>query len=185
MCTVNGKGKGLAQLRLIPGLLLLACLIELAQANEPASPGLGTPMTAEQLEHLPSHVFADGQGLPVGRGTTQQGQQLYQTHCARCHGSLGQGGRALELVGDRALLASEYPDRGIAVFWPNAATLYEYIHRSMPPENPASFSVDELYSIIAYVLLLNDLIAEDAMVDADTLRNLPMPNRNGFITIGR
>ncbi|MFK7892108.1 MAG: c-type cytochrome [Granulosicoccus sp.] len=147
---------------------------------------LGQPVTDEQLANLPSHVFADGEGLPAGEGTAKQGVLLYTDLCAHCHGSEGQGGRAMELVGDRSLLATEYPDKGIAVFWPNAPTLFEYIYRSMPPEAPASLQANELYSLIAYLLSINGLIGNDKnmAVDAELLRSITMPNRSGFVTEG-
>lgn len=156
----------------------------LIHADDDLYPGIGTPLEQAQLGNLPQHVFPDGSGLVSGQGTVQAGEPLYKDHCAQCHGSNGQGGRALELVGDRTLLDSKFPDRGIAVYWPNAPTLYEYVYRSMPPENPASFSSDEMYSLLAYLLFLNDLIAADVVVNAKVLSNIRMPNRDGFRTIG-
>ena len=102
-----------------------------------AGPALGQPVSKEALKDEPRHVQADGSGLPAGQGNASEGAVLYAQQCASCHGNRGQGGKALELVGDRSLLATEFPDRGIAVFWPNAPTLYEYVYRSMPPDNPA------------------------------------------------
>ena len=86
----------------------------------------------------------------------------------------------MELVGDRSLLASEFPDRGIAVYWPYAPTLFEYIQRAMPPNKPYSLNNDELYSVIARLLEMNGLIDTDQKVDAALLSSLQMPNRNNF-----
>lgn len=97
--------------------------------------------------------------------------------------SAGQGAKALELVGDRSLLATAYPDRGIAVYWPHAPTLFEYIDRSMPPEAPGEFSENELYALIAYVLHLNELIDENFVLTRYSLSDVEMPNREGFVTI--
>lgn len=146
-------------------------------------PALGKQLTADQRSALPAHVFADGEGLPPGEGTAERGAQLYTQLCSGCHGSAGQGGRALELVGDRSLLNTEFPDRGIAVYWPNAPTLYEYIYRAMPPDKPASLDPGQLYSLIAYLLQLNDLLPEDGVVNAAVLRDIDMPNHAGFLTI--
>jgi cytochrome c len=146
-------------------------------------PVLGQALTADQRSALPVHVFADGEGLPPGEGTAEQGAQLYAQLCSGCHGSAGQGGRALELVGDRSLLNTEFPDRGIAVYWPNAPTLYEYIYRAMPPDKPASLDPEQMYSLIAYLLQLNDLLPEDGVMNAAVLRDIVMPNHAGFITI--
>lgn len=157
----------------------------ITHADEATSPGLGTSINSDALEDLPRHVFADGSGLPAGSGEAKQGQRVYSQHCSSCHGTQGQGGRALELVGDRSLLASDYPDRGIAVYWPNAPTLYEYIYRSMPPENPTALNTNEMYSLLAYLLEINELIPANTRVNADVLSKISMPNRDGFQTIGR
>lgn len=146
---------------------------------------LGGDLTESQLQALPRHVFADGQGLPAGSGDVQQGALLYATHCASCHGSAGQGGKALELIGERVSLATDYPDRGIAVFWPHAPTLYEYINRSMPPETPGMFKADELYALIAHLLHINGLLDSMEVLDAEKLSNIQMPNKDGFDTVGR
>ena len=143
-------------------------------------PGLGRVMSDAEVAGLPQHVFANGRGLPPGSGSTERGEKIYASLCAGCHGSLGQGGSAMELVGDRSLLATEFPDRGIAVYWPYAPTLFEYIKRAMPPDKPYSLSDSEVYSVIARVLELNGLIEAGLEVDAAVLSTLQMPNRNNF-----
>jgi len=168
-------------------LMLIAGSTLSISAQETQSPesapsliGLGRAMSTEEIAALPRHVFADGQGLPAGSGNATTGFKLFAQHCASCHGSAGEGGRALELVGDRSLLATEYPDRGIAVYWPYAPTLFEYIQRSMPPANPFSLSDDEVYAVIAALLVFNGLIPLEQEVDANVLADLQMPNRDGF-----
>ena len=146
-------------------------------------PDLGQPTSPEAIHDLPRHVQADGSGLPAGEGNAREGAALYAQQCARCHGDRGQGGRALALVGDRSLLATEYPDRGIAVFWPNAPTLFEYVYRSMPPERPATFSASQVYALLAHVLELNGLLAPGRSLNAATLSAINMPNRDGFRTL--
>ena len=161
------------------------------QANEFYAAGeaividLGIPLPTEQLKSLEQHVFADGTGLPDGSGIATQGAVLYSAHCASCHGSQGQGGKAVELVGDRSLLATDYPDKGIVVYWPNAPTLHEYIRRSMPPDTPGMFSNNELYALIAHLLELNGLIDSGTVIDRTSLSKVQMPNRDGFTTIAR
>ena len=170
--------------RLVFGLLLICamgiCVSWRSVTAADALPGLGRMMTEAELTELPQHVFADGRGLPPGAGSTDRGEKIYTSLCAGCHGSVGQGGSAMELVGDRSLLATEYPDRGIAVYWPFAPTLFEYIKRAMPPDKPYSLSDDEVYSVIARLLELNGLIETGQQVDAALLSNLLMPNRNNF-----
>jgi cytochrome c len=52
----------------------------------------------------------------------------------------------------------------------------------MPYPQPNSLSNDELYSLTAYILSLNQLIAENEAMNAQTLPKVQMPNRDGFIT---
>lgn len=157
-----------------------ACFPWRAVMAAEALPGLGRMMTEAEVSQLPQHVFADGRGLPPGSGQADRGEEIYAALCAGCHGNVGQGGSAMELVGDRSLLATEYPDRGIAVYWPYAPTLFEYVKRAMPPDKPYSLSDDEVYSVIARVLELNGLIEAGQQVDAALLSTLQMPNRNNF-----
>lgn len=180
LCALNT----FAVLFLVAGNLMLSSVVaHSSEGDLKITPGLGKELSEADIDSLPKHVFSDGEGLPEGSGTVALGSTLYAEHCASCHGSAGQGARAVELVGDRSLLATEYPDKGIGVYWPNAPTLFEYIHRSMPPENPASFSAEELYSLVAHLLFLNGIVDENNSLDAETLQSVEMPNRNGFRTI--
>lgn len=170
----------------VSGWLMLAILLSTLPAMSKAAeqaPALGRPLSATEVNALPKPVFADGSGLPAGSGDTWQGAKIYAAQCASCHGSEGQGASALELVGDRSQLATAYPDRGIAVYWPYAPVLFEYVRRAMPPDRPNSLSVNETYAVIARLLELNGLIDSGVRVDAELLRNLPMPNRNAFFTV--
>ena len=51
----------------------------------------------------------------------------------------------------------------------------------MPFNAPQSLTPDEVYSVIAWLLFQNQIIAEDAVMDAQTLPKVEMPNRNGFV----
>ena len=163
-----------------PVCLLVVFFLSQSAVAANSLPDLGRVPDEAELATLTKHVFADGQGLPQGSGDTEQGEEIYASLCAGCHGSEGQGASAMELVGDRSLLKTEYPDRGIAVYWPYAPTLFEYIKRAMPPDKPYSLSDDDLYSVIARLLELNNLIDSGQRVDAAVLSSLPMPNKNNF-----
>ncbi len=170
---------------LVPGLiasagLLFSCLPYQSTVAADALPRLGLVPDDAELARLPTHIFADGRGLPQGSGDSPRGGIIFASLCAECHGSRGQGGSAMELVGDRSLLATEYPDSGIAVYWPYAPTLFEYIKRAMPPDKPGSLGDSEIYAVIARLLELNGLIDPDQRVDAALLTSLKMPNRDNF-----
>jgi cytochrome c len=51
----------------------------------------------------------------------------------------------------------------------------------MPMDKPQTLSNDEVYALTAYVLNLNGLVPADAVMDAQSLPKVQMPNRDGFI----
>jgi S-disulfanyl-L-cysteine oxidoreductase SoxD len=55
----------------------------------------------------------------------------------------------------------------------------------MPIANPLSLSNDEVYAVSAYVLYLNGIVSEDAQMNAQTLPEVKMPNRDGFVDMSR
>jgi len=88
-------------------------------------------------------------------------------------------------VGGQGTLASDTPLKTVGSFWPYAPTLWDYINRAMPFETPGTMSPDDVYSTVAYVLFLNELVAEDQLLDATTLPLIKMPNLDGFIPDNR
>jgi cytochrome c len=55
----------------------------------------------------------------------------------------------------------------------------------MPFGDAQSLKDDEVYSITAYVLHLNDLLKPEDELDAESLVKLRMPNRVGFVPDSR
>jgi len=51
----------------------------------------------------------------------------------------------------------------------------------MPYNMPRSLTDNEVYALTAYILSLNSLIGENETMDATTLPNVKMPNRDNFI----
>jgi cytochrome c len=51
----------------------------------------------------------------------------------------------------------------------------------MPFNAPGSLTPEEIYSVVAWLLFKNEIVPEDAIIDAQTLPKVQMPNRNGFI----
>jgi len=150
-------------------------------SEESGGYGVGRPATDDEISAWNRDVSPSGKGLPPGRGAVQQGARIYAEKCAGCHGPTGVEGPKDKLVGGRDTLTTTKPIRTIGSYWPYATTLYDYIHRAMPFNAPQSLSTDEIYSVIAWLLFQNQVIAEDAVIDAETLPKVQMPNRNGFI----
>ena len=54
---------------------------------------VGRPITPEELAGWDIDVRPDGAGLPPGKGSVKEGQQVYANTCAVCHGDKGEGKR--------------------------------------------------------------------------------------------
>jgi mono/diheme cytochrome c family protein len=141
----------------------------------------GRPATSEEIKLWDIDVRPDGLGLPDGGGTVEHGKSVFADNCAACHGDNGQGGIKDRLVGGQGTLASNMPVKTVGSFWPYATTLFDYIHRAMPYQDPGSLSIDDTYAVAAYILSLNGIIPIESRLDKDNLPKVRMPNRDGFI----
>ena len=152
----------------------------------PSSPGralaLGAPVSAEEVARWDISIPPSGAGLPAGGGTARQGLQVYEQKCQACHGAKGAGKPADALAGGTGTLATKTPVRTVGSYWPYATTLFDYVRRAMPTTNPLSLSNDEVYAVSAYVLYLNGILGEDAQMNARSLPQVKMPNRDGFVS---
>jgi cytochrome c len=143
--------------------------------------GYGQPATAEEIAGWDIDIAPDGAGLPPGRGTVQDGAALFARLGAKCHGAKGEGtDQAPALAGGIGSLNTDKPVKTVGSYWPYATTLFDYIRRAMPADNPQSLSPDEVYALCAFILHLNDIVPEDAVMDAQTLPKVIMPNHAGF-----
>ena len=69
----------------------------------------------------------------------------------------------------------------IGSYWPSASTLFDYIKRAMPYGNAQSLTDDELYSVVAYILNLNEVIKDPKFeLNETTFATIKMPNTDGF-----
>jgi cytochrome c len=166
------------------GVVLAACAPTAAHPEAPRL-GLGQTPTATQIKGWDIDVRADGAGLPPGHGSVAQGQAIYQARCLACHGANGEKGIAPRLAGGQGTLATKAPVLTVGSYWPYASTLYDYIHRAMPLDSPQSLTPDEVYAVTAYTLHLNGIVAADATLDATSLAEIKMPNRDGFRPVMR
>jgi len=168
---------------ILVAVFVVALLMQpLAQAQ---NYGIGHPAGERDLAAWNIDVAADGTGLPKGRGTVGIGRNIYAQQCAACHGAKGEGGLADQLVGGKGSLATAKPVKTIGSFWPYATTVFDFINRAMPYNAPQSLSADEVYSVTAYLLYLNGIVADNAVLDAQSLPKVRMPNRDGFVNDSR
>jgi cytochrome c len=142
---------------------------------------VGRPPTAEEVRAWELTVPPDGQGLPPGSGTAARGQAVFAARCAACHGETGEDSNISRLVGGQGTLATDQPIQTIGSFWQYATTLWGYIRRAQPFDNPGSLPADQVYAVTAYLLHRNGIIGEQEVMDATTLPQVKMPNRDGFV----
>jgi cytochrome c len=143
--------------------------------------GIGQPATPAQMAGWDIDVRPDGAGLPSGQGSVKQGEDVYMTNCAACHGEFGESaGRWPQLAQGKGTLASNDPVKTVGSYFPYASTVFDYIRRAMPFGNAQSLSNDELYAVTAYVLNLNDLVDDKFVLSKETFAKVKMPNAGGF-----
>jgi hypothetical protein len=53
----------------------------------------------------------------------------------------------------------------------------------MPLDAPRSLTDDQVYAVTAYLLHINGIIGEQAEMNAKTLPEVKMPNREGFVRV--
>ena len=167
----------------ITAAVLGACATESQTPGRP--PALGAAVGAEEITRWDISIPPSGDGLPAGSGTAKQGEAVYVAQCQACHGPKGVGKPADPLVGGIGSLGTGKPVRTVGSYWPYATTLFDYTRRAMPITKPLSLTDDEVYAVTAYVLYLNGIISENAEINARTLPQVRMPNRDGFIDMSR
>lgn len=170
----------IAVIAAIAAVALAAC------ASPPSSqgkrPALGIHVSAEEVARWDISIPPSGVGLPKGSGTARQGLQVYEQKCIACHGAKGVGKPADALAGGIGSLATGKAVRTVGSYWPYSTTLFDYVRRSMPIANPLSLTDDEVYAVSAYLLFINGIIGEDLAMNAQSLPQVKMPNRDGFIS---
>jgi cytochrome c len=144
--------------------------------------GVGRPPTPDEVRGLGAAIAPDGGGLPEGSGTVAEGRAVYAARCASCHGPGGEGaGVGAALVGGKGTLATARPLKTVGSFWPYATTVWDYVNRAMPFDQPGLLKQEEVYAVVAYILNLNGIVADDAVMNNSTLPAVRMPNRDGFV----
>lgn len=161
----------------IVAVLLLLTSPALAQTY-----GLGRAPSAAELAASSITISPSGVGLPQGRGNAAQGEKLFtEKNCVTCHGEGAVGG----ITAAPRLKATKGPEvnawnrgwggNGIPVKAPSATIAWDFINRGMPLGNEGSLKPDEVYSLTAYLLAINQIIPWDQVLDQDNLAKVKMP----------
>jgi len=173
--------KSFAPLPLAALAFALAAAPVVARAQ---SSGLGKPIAEADIKQWDIAILPDGSNLPPGSGTPAQGAKIFAEKCSACHGEAGKGGVAPyypALVGGQPLTNGIDTVKTIANYYAYATTVFDYTRRAMPYNMPRSLADDEVYALTAYILSLNKLIGDNDVMDAKTLPQVKMPNRDNFI----
>jgi len=179
--------KSLLGASLVTGLTVGALGLSAALAANDIPHGarydLGRAATAEEVAGWDVDVMPDGTGAPVGQGTPAEGEEIYMVQCAYCHGEFGEGlERYPVLFGGEDTLSSRDPVKTPGSYWPYASTIFDYIYRAMPFGQAQLMTPDQVYSLTAYLLYINFVIDdEDFVLSNETIGEIEMPNRDGFI----
>ena len=162
--------------KLLPlaAVVALSCLVGPGSAQDAknglgARPNLGVPITDADIKPWDITILPDGTNLPAGSGTAAVGAKLFvDKGCNQCHGDNAKGGKNAALITEEKLPPGDiFANKTIKNFWANSTTLF--------------LSDPEVYSLVAYLLAGNKIIDETAVMDAKTLPQVKMPNRENFI----
>ncbi len=167
-----------------------------AQAQTAAPAGIGRAATAKELAAWDIDVRPDFKGLPKGSGTVAKGTDVWEAKCASCHGIFGESNEVFSpLVGGTTaedvktgrvarLTDAAFPGRTTLMKVPTLSTLWDYINRAMPWNNPKTLAVDEVYGVLAYLLNLASVVPDNFTLSDQNVAEVQarMPNRNGMTT---
>ena len=96
-----------------------------------------------------------------------------------------EGGIGDRLIGGRGTLVNADPRKApiktVESYWPYATTLFDYVKRAMPLTAPGSLTDDQVYALTAYILFEANIVADDVIMNAETLPKVVMPNVDGFM----
>ncbi|MFN5163753.1 MAG: c-type cytochrome [Pseudomonadota bacterium] len=188
----GGRGAATLLARGVAGAaLVLAAGAALAQAA--AFPGIGRAATPKEIAAWDIDVRPDFKGLPKGSGSVARGLEVWEAQCASCHGVFGESNEVFSPIvggttkqdmqtGRAARLADPgFPQRTTLMKLSTVSTLWDYIHRAMPWNQPKTLSVDDVYAVTAYILNLGGIVADDFVLSDANIADVQriLPNRNG------
>jgi len=184
-CATTGGGDGMAA-KTAEGIPLGMSGPHVVQPL-PDKPRFGKPVSEADLAAWNIDIRTpDGRGLPPGRGSVAEGKAVYAQKCAACHGADAKGGPMFgTMVGGIGSMTQTPRILTPGSMYPYAPILFDYIRRAMPMDRPQTLTANEVYAVSAYLLNLNGLVPADAVMDAQSLARVQMPNRNGFLVDDR
>ena len=160
---------------LVGAVVVAGSLLSMPAVASEKYPGIGRVATPSELAAWDIDVRPDFKGLPAGSGSVAQGMDVWEAKCSSCHGVFGEsnqvfspivGGTTAEDVktGRVARLTDQaYPGRTTLMKVPTLSTLWDYINRAMPWNQPKSLTKDEVYAVLAYLLNLGNIVPDNRL----------------------
>ena len=159
---------------------------------------MGRDATAAEVKAWDIDVRPDFKGLPKGSGSVSKGEEVWMARCASCHGDFAESnevftpivggttqkdietGRVAALVEGAPATA---PQKTTLMKVATVSTLWDYINRAMPWNNPKTLSADEVFGVTAYILSLANIVPADFVLSDQNIAEVQkrMPNRNGMV----
>ncbi|CAN1539288.1 Cytochrome c-like domain containing protein [Burkholderiaceae bacterium] len=169
-----------------------------AQAQSKPWSDLGRAATPAEVKAWDIDVRGDFKGLPKGAGSVSMGEEVWIAKCASCHGDFGESnevftpiiggttkkdietGRVASLVEGAPATA---PQKTTIMKVATLSTLWDYINRAMPWNNPKTLTADEVFGVTAYMLSLAEIVPADFVLTDKNIAEVQkrMPNRNGMV----
>ena len=157
---------------------------------------IGRAATPAEIKAWDIDVRPDFLGLRAGSSTVAQGKQVFMAKCAACHGEAGEsnamftpligGTTPADVATGRVASLSAGPTRDRTVFMKlsTLSSLFDYIQRAMPWNEPKSLTADEVYGVMAYLLNQAQIVPADFTLSNDNMAQVQalLPNRNGMTT---
>lgn len=180
-------------------IVLLLSLLTLhttsALAQEKPWQHIGRKATPAEVKAWDIDVRGDFKGLPRGKGSVAQGEQIWEAKCASCHGSFGElnevfpplvGGTTAEDMKTGIVAANAkggVAQKTTMMKLAKLSTLWDYINRAMPWTDPKSLQPDEVYSVVAYIMNLSAVVPTDFTLSNENIAQVQdkLPNRNGLV----
>ena len=167
--------------------IVMVLALGAADSQSTSKPRYGKPISEADLAAWNIDIrTSDGKGLPAGKGSVAEGKALYDQQCASCHGENAKGGPMYgTMVGGIGSFKTNTRVLTPGSMYPYAPILFDYIRRTMPMTAPQSLTNDQVYALAAYILNLNGLVPDNAVMDAEALTKVAMPNRGNFMVDDR
>jgi S-disulfanyl-L-cysteine oxidoreductase SoxD len=140
--------------------------------------GMGRTPTADEIKAQDITVGPAGKELPPGKGTAKDGAAIFEKRCSHCHGMNGLSeGQFPALSGKKARIVN----------YPFATIIWDFINSAMPRKVPdigsrdGTLTSDEVYSLTAFILNRNNIVAETDVLNATSLPKIKMPKRDPLL----